>query len=95
MSLWQDWVLIIVKDFWHLQLFPEHSDISIFELVSVIMLFVNHSDPSFYKLLLFPSTFAKTFHYSFIMPMLFVSSLLKVRDSVPVLNLILQSFANN
>ena len=60
------------------------------------MFFVNHSDPSFYKLLLFPSfTFAKTFHYSFIIPMLFVSSLLKVIDSVPVLNLILQSFANN
>ena len=60
------------------------------------MLFVNHSDPSFYKLLLFPSsTFAKTFHYSFIIPMLFVSSLLKVIDSVPVLNLILQSLANN
>ena len=82
--------------FWHLQLFPEHSDTSVFGLVPVVMLFVHHSGPKFYKLILFPSsTFAKTFHYSFIIPMLFVSSLLKVIDSVPVLNLILQLFANN
>ena len=70
-------------------------NINIFGLVSVIMLFVPHSAPKFYKLLLFPSTCAKTFHYSFIIPVLFVSSLLKVIDFVPVLNLIVQPFANN
>ena len=81
-SLWQKCVLITSRIL-ALTTVPEHSDTSVFGLVSVVMLFVHHSGPKFYKLLLFPSsTFAKTFHYSFIIPMLFVSSLLKVIYSV-------------